>query len=281
MLTNGGCGAASSVWRPALLLAQAARRRPPAGRLAAVDRADRSHGHVGVGRQRGLALADDDAGQGRLCQPAAHDAGRKAADAWDYAGTQTPENACKPFGVGNIMRMPGRIRISWQDDVDAEAGVRRRHTDAAPALRRRAAAGRSRAGRAIPWRRGRSPDSRSRSTATASRWRRRRLVAAGAAAAAPPSLQRRRAARRHHQLQARLPAQERRALQRSGRRSSSTSTVSRIPTATWCCSCAPWSRTRSTCSCRSSPARTSSARRLTRSGRRRRARSIRRSSGRG
>ena len=35
------------------------------------------------------------------------DAGRKAADSWDFQASQTPENACKPFGVGNIMRMPG------------------------------------------------------------------------------------------------------------------------------------------------------------------------------
>ena len=42
------------------------------------------------------------------------DAGRKAADSWDFQASQTPENACKPFGVGNIMRMPGRLRISWQ-----------------------------------------------------------------------------------------------------------------------------------------------------------------------
>jgi hypothetical protein len=42
------------------------------------------------------------------------DAGRKAADSWDYQAAQAPENACKPFGVGNIVRMPGRLRISWQ-----------------------------------------------------------------------------------------------------------------------------------------------------------------------
>jgi len=44
-----------------------------------------------------------------------NDAGRKAADGWDYAAEQTPDNACKPFGIGNIVRMPGRLRISWQD----------------------------------------------------------------------------------------------------------------------------------------------------------------------
>jgi hypothetical protein len=58
------------------------------------------------------------------------DAGRKAADAWDYQASQTPENACKPFGVGNIMRMPGRMRISWQNPstlkLEFDAGTQTR-----------------------------------------------------------------------------------------------------------------------------------------------------------
>jgi hypothetical protein len=59
-----------------------------------------------------------------------NDAGRKAADAWDYQASQTPENACKPFGVANIMRMPGRLRISWQDastlKLEFDAGTQTR-----------------------------------------------------------------------------------------------------------------------------------------------------------
>jgi hypothetical protein len=59
-----------------------------------------------------------------------NDAGRKAADGWDYAAEQTPDNACKPFGVGNIVRMPGRIRISWQDPttlkLEFDAGTQTR-----------------------------------------------------------------------------------------------------------------------------------------------------------
>ena len=58
------------------------------------------------------------------------EAGRKAADTWDYQASQTPENACKPFGVGNIMRMPGRIKISWQNPstlkLDFDAGSQTR-----------------------------------------------------------------------------------------------------------------------------------------------------------
>lgn len=59
-----------------------------------------------------------------------NDAGRKAADGWNYAAEQTPDNACKPFGVGNIVRMPGRLRISWQDPttlkLEFDAGTQTR-----------------------------------------------------------------------------------------------------------------------------------------------------------
>ena len=42
---------------------------------------------------------------------------RKTADSWDYAKEQGTDDACKPFGVGGLIRMPGRIHITWQDDV--------------------------------------------------------------------------------------------------------------------------------------------------------------------
>jgi hypothetical protein len=42
---------------------------------------------------------------------------RRVADTWDLAKDEAAGLACKPFGVGNIMRMPGRLRITWQDDV--------------------------------------------------------------------------------------------------------------------------------------------------------------------
>jgi hypothetical protein len=61
--------------------------------------------------------------------------GRKAADAWDLARDVAQGNQCRPFGVGNIMRMPGRVRISWQDpqtlklDYDAGTQTRLLHFD--------------------------------------------------------------------------------------------------------------------------------------------------------
>jgi hypothetical protein len=64
--------------------------------------------------------------------------GRKVADMWDLAKDEVGGNACKPFGVGNIMRMPGRLHISWQDEsalkLEFDAGTQTRllHFDAAP-----------------------------------------------------------------------------------------------------------------------------------------------------
>jgi len=46
--------------------------------------------------------------------------GRKAAAAWDLAADNAAGNQCKAFGVGGIMRQPGRLRISWQDDSTLE-----------------------------------------------------------------------------------------------------------------------------------------------------------------
>jgi len=66
------------------------------------------------------------------------DEGRKVADSWDLAKDEAAGNACKPFGVGNIMRMPGRLHITWQDDstlkLEFDAGTQTRllHFDGRP-----------------------------------------------------------------------------------------------------------------------------------------------------
>jgi hypothetical protein len=64
--------------------------------------------------------------------------GRRLADSWDFAKDEAAANSCKPFGVGSIMRMPGRLRISWQDDetlkLEFDAGTQTRllHFGGAP-----------------------------------------------------------------------------------------------------------------------------------------------------
>ena len=52
--------------------------------------------------------------------------GRKVADSWD----PSMDGRCEAYGVGGLMRMPGRLRISWQDDftlkIESDAGQQTR-----------------------------------------------------------------------------------------------------------------------------------------------------------
>jgi hypothetical protein len=65
-------------------------------------------------------------------------AGRKAADAWDPARDDAAGEQCRAYGAGGIMRMPGRLHITWDGDntlkVDIDTGQQTRHLhfDAAP-----------------------------------------------------------------------------------------------------------------------------------------------------
>jgi hypothetical protein len=42
--------------------------------------------------------------------------GRRLADSWNPAKDEAEGNACKAYGAAGILRMPGRIHITWQDD---------------------------------------------------------------------------------------------------------------------------------------------------------------------
>jgi hypothetical protein len=54
----------------------------------------------------------------------------KAADAWDPNADTAAGLQCKSYGAGAIMRVPGRLRIAWQDDetlrIDTDAGTQTR-----------------------------------------------------------------------------------------------------------------------------------------------------------
>jgi hypothetical protein len=56
--------------------------------------------------------------------------GRRVADTWDIAKDDAAGNQCKAFGIGGIVRQPGRIHITWQDDntlkLDFDAGTQTR-----------------------------------------------------------------------------------------------------------------------------------------------------------
>jgi hypothetical protein len=57
-------------------------------------------------------------------------AARKIADSWDPAKDEAANEACRAFGAPGLIRLPGRIRISWQDDntlkLEHEAGTQTR-----------------------------------------------------------------------------------------------------------------------------------------------------------
>lgn len=57
-------------------------------------------------------------------------AGRRAADAWDLDADNAAGLQCRAFGVGGIMRQPGRLHISWEDSetlrIDFDAGMQTR-----------------------------------------------------------------------------------------------------------------------------------------------------------
>jgi hypothetical protein len=61
---------------------------------------------------------------------ALNDAGRKIADAWDPARDEAAGEPCKSYGAPNLMRVPGRLHITWQDDqtlkIEADAGQQTR-----------------------------------------------------------------------------------------------------------------------------------------------------------
>jgi hypothetical protein len=54
----------------------------------------------------------------------------KVADGWDPAADQAAGLQCKSYGAGMIMRVPGRLRVAWQDDqtlrLDTDAGTQTR-----------------------------------------------------------------------------------------------------------------------------------------------------------
>jgi hypothetical protein len=65
-------------------------------------------------------------GQADVGSIPANQAARQAAAAWDPA----KEGACEAYGVGGLMRMPARFKISWQDDttlkIESDAGQQTR-----------------------------------------------------------------------------------------------------------------------------------------------------------
>jgi hypothetical protein len=56
--------------------------------------------------------------------------GRKVADGWDPAKDEAAGQQCKAYGAAGIMRLPGRLHITWENDntlrIDTDAGTQTR-----------------------------------------------------------------------------------------------------------------------------------------------------------
>ena len=56
--------------------------------------------------------------------------GRRVADTWDPAKDEAAGEQCRSYGAANIMRVPGRVHITWQDDntlrLETDAGTQTR-----------------------------------------------------------------------------------------------------------------------------------------------------------
>jgi hypothetical protein len=57
-------------------------------------------------------------------------AGRQAASAWDPAKDEAAGESCKAYGAAGLMRMPGRLHVTWAADdtlsIEADAGTQTR-----------------------------------------------------------------------------------------------------------------------------------------------------------
>jgi hypothetical protein len=63
-------------------------------------------------------------------------AARKIADTWDPTKDTPPAADCRNYGAANLMRQPGRLHITWQDDqtlkLESDAGTQTRLLSFAP-----------------------------------------------------------------------------------------------------------------------------------------------------
>ena len=56
--------------------------------------------------------------------------GRRVGDGWDPARDEAAGEQCRAYGAGNIMRVPGRLHVTWADDatlkIDTDSGTQTR-----------------------------------------------------------------------------------------------------------------------------------------------------------
>ena len=56
--------------------------------------------------------------------------GRRVGNLWDPAKDEAAGDQCKAYGAANIMRLPTRLRVTWENDttlkIDTDAGTQTR-----------------------------------------------------------------------------------------------------------------------------------------------------------
>ncbi len=120
-----------------------AQRGARGGAAASADRTrcarHRSDRLLGVRDQRRLALDEWSRRQkGEYDALTLNAEGRRVGDTWDPDRDEKAGEQCKAYGAANMMRLPGRLHISWENDntlrIDTDTGnqTRRFHFDATP-----------------------------------------------------------------------------------------------------------------------------------------------------
>jgi hypothetical protein len=128
-------GGAAAAQTPAPAQGAAAPAAEPAGRPAPPANA-RAGAPIDLTGQWVAVITED--WRWRMVTPAKGDfaslplnaEGRRVAYQWDLAADNAAGNQCRAFGAGGLMRIPMRIRISWQDDntlkLETDAGQQTR-----------------------------------------------------------------------------------------------------------------------------------------------------------
>ena len=131
-------GRASVILALAVLLASVglAAQGPPPGRAGGPPRSPRESAPVDFTGYWVSVVTED--WRWRMVTPAVGDfagvplnaAARKLGLEWDPAKDEAAGNGCRAYGAAGIMRMPGRLHITWQDDrtlrIDTDQGTQTR-----------------------------------------------------------------------------------------------------------------------------------------------------------
>jgi len=119
-----------------LLVSPLAAQAPPAGRGGAPPPAPRESAAVDLTGYWVSVIVED--WKWRMVTPKKgifegiplNAEGRKVGESWDPARDEAAGQQCKAYGAANIMRLPGRLHITWEDastlKIETDAGTQTR-----------------------------------------------------------------------------------------------------------------------------------------------------------